>query len=88
MGPVDIESEEQVIQKGVIIMGDSFKLKLLLSCLRIICRYFEGDEQACGLSIEYYREADDVEDFECHIACNCDGDINQCDLPEKFRRCL
>ena len=59
-------------------MSDYFKLKLLLSCLRITCRYFTGDEQVCGLS--------ELGDFEtCHIACNCDGDINQCDLPEKFQ---
>ena len=59
-------------------MNDSSKLKLLLSCLRITCRYFAGDEQVCGLS--------ELGDFEtCHIACNCDGDINECDLPDKFQ---
>jgi len=60
-------------------MTDSFKLKLLLSCLRITCRYFEGDEEECELS----RLCGFSED--CHIACNCDGDISQCDLPEKFQ---
>jgi hypothetical protein len=64
-------------------MTDSFKLKLLLSCLRITCRYFNGDEYKCSLSLEYIPK--DAEDYECHIACNCDGDINQCDLPEKFQ---
>lgn len=57
-------------------MTDSFKLRLLLSCLRITCRYFNGDEEECGASEDY---------SECHIACNCDGNINQCDLPEKFQ---
>ena len=64
-------------------MNDSFKLKLLLSCLRITCRYFKGDEEVCELSEEY--DAKDTEFPEYHIACNCDGDINQCDLPEKFQ---
>lgn len=46
--------------------------------MRITCRYFEGDELECELSI--------MGDYsERHIACNCDGDINQCDLPEKFQ---
>jgi hypothetical protein len=67
-------------------MDDSFKLKLLLSCLRITCQYFKGDEDECGLSLEYIPK--DAEDYDCHIACNCDGDINQCDLPEKFQACL
>ena len=68
-------------------MDDSFKLKLLLSCLRITCRYFKGDEAVCGLS-EEYASSKDIEYPEWHVACNCDGNINQCDLPEKFRRCL
>lgn len=59
-------------------MKDSFKLKLLLSCLRITCRYYQGDEEECELP-----ELGDFE--ECHIACNCGGDINECDLPEKFQ---
>ncbi len=59
-------------------MDDSFKLKLLLSCLRITCRYFDGDEQVCGLS--------ELGDFStCHIACNCNGELDRCDLPEKFQ---
>ena len=60
-------------------MTDSFKLKLLLSCLRITCRYFTGDEEECELSGDYEER---------HIACNCDGNINQCDLPDKFQKCL
>jgi len=67
-------------------MNDSFKLRLLLSCLRITCRYYQGDEWECGLSNEYIPE--DAEPLECHMARNCDGDINQCDLPEKFQACL
>ncbi|KKN56278.1 hypothetical protein LCGC14_0574230 [marine sediment metagenome] len=62
-------------------MTGSFKLKLLLSCLRITCRYFEGDEHQCGVSEKYWCEVSG----DSHIACNCDGDINQCDLPEKFQ---
>ena len=63
------------------IVDDSFKLHLLLDCLRITCRYHEGDEQICAIS--------DTSDFEdCHIACNCGGDIKRCDLPEKFQVCL
>ena len=57
---------------------DSFKLKLLLACLRITCRYFIDDERVCGLS-----ELGNHETW--HITCNCDGDINQCDLPDKFQ---
>lgn len=68
-------------------MNDSFKLKLLLSCLRITCRYFNGDERVCGLSEEYVPK-DDTEYPEWHITCNCDGDIGQCDLPDKFQACL
>jgi len=67
-------------------MDDSFKLRLLLSCLRITCRYFQGDENECGLSDEYIPKED--EDMGWHVACNCDGDISRCDLPEKFQRCL
>lgn len=62
-------------------MDDSFKLRLLLSCLRITCRYFTGDEEGCLLS-----QLGNYEDS--HIACNCDGDINQCDLPDKFQAAL
>ena len=62
-------------------MPDSFKLKLLLAGLRITCRYFTGDEEECGLSEVGVKGIFD----DCHIACNCDGDINQCDLPEKFQ---
>lgn len=64
-------------------MDDSFKLKLLLACLRITCRYFSGDEEECGLSKEYIPE--DPEDYDGFLACNCDGDINGCDLPPKFQ---
>ncbi len=67
-------------------MDTDFKLELLLACLRITCRFFKGDEELCGLSEEY--EVKDTETPDCHIACNCDGDISQCDLPEKFQRCL
>jgi len=67
-------------------MTDSFKLKLLLSCLRITCRYFQGDEEVCGLSEEYNTKA--TEYSEWHVACNCDGNISRCDLPEKFQMCL
>ena len=81
---MDIESERAAIQRGDIIVDDSFKLKLLLSCLRITCRYFTGDEEVCSLSAEYVPK-DDTEYPEWYIACNCDGDINQCDLPEKFQ---
>ena len=63
------------------IADDSFKLHLLLSCLRITCRYFTGDEEVCELS-----QTGDFE--ECHVTCNCDGNINRCDLPEKFQMCL
>ena len=63
-------------------MTDSFKLRLLLSCLRLTCRYFKGDEEVCEASESA------VDYSECHIAYNCDGDINQCDLPDKFQKCL
>ena len=65
------------------IVDDSFKLKLLLSCLRITCRYFGEDETECGLSEAYIPK--DSEDYDGHMTCNCDGDITQCDLPEKFQ---
>jgi len=64
-------------------MNNSFKLRLLLSCLRVTCRYFQGDEEVCKLSDEYTSKDDEYP--ELHIACNCDGDINHCDLPEKFQ---
>ena len=64
-------------------MTDSFKLKLLLACLRITCHYFQGDEEVCELS-----ELSPGAFSEYHIACNCDGDINKCDLPDKFQACL
>ena len=67
-------------------MDDSFKLKLLLSCLRITCRYYKGDELECSLSDEYIPK--EGEEPEWHFAYNCDGDINKCDLPEKFQMCL
>lgn len=63
---------------------DEFKLKLLLASLRITCRYFQDDEQVCELSVLHWQE--DVDD--CHIACNCNGDINHCDLPKKFQAYL
>ncbi len=66
------------------ITDDSFKLTLLLSCLRITCQYFKGDEEECGISEKHWDE--NVGDS--HIACNCDGDINRCDLPENFQRYL
>ncbi len=59
-------------------MDDSFPLKLLLSCLRITCRYFTGDEEVCGLSELGNHKT-------CHIACNCNGELDRCDLPEKFQ---
>lgn len=68
------------------IVTDSFKLKLLLAGLRITCRYFKGDEDECGLSKTYIYK--DPEDYDGHMTCNCDGDINQCDLPEKFQEYL
>ena len=67
-------------------MNDSFKIDLLLSCLRITCRYYKDDEDACSLSEEY--DAKDEEYPEWHMTCNCDGDIRKCDLPEKFQVCL
>lgn len=63
---------------------DSFKLRLLLASLRITCRYYRGDEYQCGVSEEYWHEVEG----DSHIACNCDGDINKCDLPDKFQACL
>ena len=64
-------------------MNNSFVLRLLLSCLRITCRYFSGDEDICGLSEKY--NAKDTEFTEYHTTCNCDGDIDKCDLPNKFQ---
>ena len=64
-------------------MTDSFKLKLLLSCLRITCRYFERDESECGLSKTYIPK--DPEDYDGHMTCNCNGELDRCDLPEKFQ---
>ncbi len=65
-----------------------FRLKLLLSSLRITCRYFKDDNEICELSEEYAPEqpADDESDW--HRAYNCGGDINKCDLPDKFRDLL
>lgn len=62
------------------------KLKILLACLRITCRYFQGDEEECKLAGDWnYKYTDLGEDeYDTHRACNCDGDINECDLPEKF----
>ena len=65
-------------------VDDSIKLCLLLNSLRITCRYFKGDEEICGAS-EY---GSDTFDGEGHVACNCDGNIDRCDLPEKFHRNL
>lgn len=62
-------------------MDNIFKLYLLLSCLRITCCYFQGDEHPCKLS-----ELGDFE--ELHIACNCMGEISKCDLPEKYHVAL
>jgi hypothetical protein len=58
---------------------NEFILKLLLSHLRLRCRYFTGDEEICTLSEK------GITDHDVHVACNCDGDISRCDLPEKFR---
>ncbi len=63
---------------------DAFKLKLLLRCLRITCCFFKADEAECGVSEENWDKVEGVS----HIACNCDGDMSQCDLPEKFQRYL
>ena len=61
-----------------------FKFKLLYQTIgRPYCKYFAGDERMCLLS-ENYR-SDDEEEMQWHIALNCYGDINICDLPEKFR---
>lgn len=65
---------------------DSFKFDLLLACLRITCHYFKGDEDVCGISDVY--EAEEGEDYCCHVTCNCDGNIKRCDLPEKFQMYL
>ena len=62
-------------------MHDSFKLALLLSCLRITCKYFEGDEYECGVSNKYW----DKVNGDVHLACNCNGEIDRCDLPVKFQ---
>lgn len=68
------------------ITDTGFQLQLLLDCLRITCKYFKGDEEVCELSENY--ESKDVEFPDCHIACNCNGDIKRCDLPDKFQVCL
>jgi hypothetical protein len=63
------------------------KLQLLLLCLRVTCRFFKGDEEECDLADKYHYEntdPNDESDYETHIACNCDGNISRCDLPEKF----
>lgn len=65
---------------------NEFKLSLLLDCLRITCKYFKGDEEVCELSEKYFSNDDSYPD--CHVACNCNGDINRCDLPDKFQACL
>lgn len=53
------------------------KLTILLETLRIICKYYTRDDEVC------LKSEDKFED-ECHIACNCEGDINYCDLPDKY----
>jgi len=57
-----------------------FRFQLLLNAVPVGCRYFTGDE-------EVYKLSEDC-DSDCHVACNCDGDINRCDLPEEFQNCL
>ena len=71
-------------------VDDGFKLKLLLSCLQITCCYFKGGEEVCGLSEKCVPEDTDIYHYpySCHVACNCDGDIERCDLPDKFQVCL
>ena len=69
-------------------VDNDFKLQLLLSCLRITCRYFTEDEEVCKLSEKYVPHDTDLIYDDCHVVCNCDGDINRCDLPDKFQECL
>lgn len=59
-------------------------LALLLSSLRILCRYFHYDEGECGISETHWDEVGEA----AHITCNCDGEISRCDLPEKFHKFL
>ena len=42
---------------------------------KIKCKYFNGDEAPCSRSIH--------EDG--WLACNCYGDVDDCDLPDKHR---
>ena len=67
-------------------VDNSFKLGLLLDCLQITCRHFKGDEEVCCLSEKYFSDGTEYPD--CHVACNCNGRIECCDLPEKFHVCL
>ena len=63
-------------------VSNDFKLKLLLDGLRVTCCYFTGDEEVCKVSeMGSFVHDDDS----CHVTCNCNGDINQCDLPERFQ---
>jgi hypothetical protein len=63
-----------------------FKIKLLLKTIQVSypirCPYFKGDEEVCGAS--GIGEYDWEEGY--HLACNCDGNILDCDLPEKFQK--
>lgn len=59
-----------------------FKFRLLLKTIPVTCRYFTGDGQMCEVTGDYIPE--DPRDYQCHVACNCYGDINKCDLPEKY----
>lgn len=55
----------------------NFKLRLLLSGLRVTCCYFTGDAEVCKLSEKGPFDG-------CWCACNCDGNTDQCDLPKEF----
>lgn len=65
-------------------ISTEFQLKLLLSSLRINCKFFDGYGKPCRLSEQHNFETD----LGVHFVCNCNGDIDDCGLPEKFQNLL
>ena len=60
-----------------------FKFRLLLRALRVTCRFFEGRTKACKLSNIYDEDVNELADG--HLTDNCYGQIDKCDLPEKYQ---
>ena len=62
-----------------------WKLKLLLSVITIRCPYYPSEvfDEDCEKASQFIEESDGNP---CHHHTeNCQGKINECDLPEKWR---